>query len=306
MSRSCQSATFSSAGTTWLRTSRARPHRFSLIHGIALVRHRRAALLAARERLGGLADLGALQMADLGREALDAAGDDRERGEERGVAVARDHLGRDRLRREAEPRGDLGLDRRVDVGEGADRARDRAGRDLGARRLQAPPVARELGVEARELEAEGDRLGVHAVRAADAGRVLVLERAPAQRREQLVEAGQQQVGGLGELAGEGGVEQVGRGHAEMQIARLGADHLLDVGQERDHVVARDRLDLLDPRGIDDRRAAVARPRPGTAAAAACRHLAELGHRLERAELDLEPEPEPVLRRPDARPSAGAE
>ena len=280
MSRSCQSATFSSAGTTWLRTSRARPHRFSLIHGLRLCGIAELPFWPRRERLGGLADLAALQMPDLGREALDAARDQRERGEERGVAVARDHLGRDRLRRAARaaprprPRPpDRSLAKVPTAPEIAQVA-------ISARAVSQPaPVARELGVEAGELEAEGGGLGVHAVRAADAGRVLVLEGAAAQRGEQLVEIGEQAVGGLGQLAGEGGVEQVRGGHAEVQVARLGADHLLEVGQERDHVVARGGLDRLDPRGIDDRLDPRARPRCARPPPRPLRHLAEPGHRL---------------------------
>ena len=83
----------------------------------------------------------------------------------------------------------------------------------------------------------------------------------------------------------------------MQMARLGADHLLDVGQERDHVVARGRFDRRDPLGIDDRFDA-ALGRGADRRGGRLRHLAMPGHCLERCELDLEPEPQPVLRRPD--------
>ncbi len=69
------------------------------------------------------------------------------------------------------------LDRGVDIGEGADGAGDGAGGDLGAGVDQARAAAVELGIEPRELEAEGGRLGMDAVAAADADRVLVLERA---------------------------------------------------------------------------------------------------------------------------------
>ena len=69
-------------------------------------------------------------------EAIDA-----ERGEIHRVAVARDHLGRDRLGRQPHRFGDMLLDARIDIGEGADRAGDGAGRDLLARRDQ-PLAAR--------------------------------------------------------------------------------------------------------------------------------------------------------------------
>ena len=45
------------------------------------------------------------------------------------------------------------------------------------------------------------------------------------------------------------VEHVGRRHAQVQPARRLAGQLLDVGQERDHVVARALLVLQDARGI---------------------------------------------------------
>ncbi len=90
----------------------------------------------------------------------------------------------------------MGLDARIDVGEGADGAGDGAGGDLRARRLQPRLRAREGGVVAGELEAEGGRLGMDAVAAADGRRELVLEGAPLQGGEQAVEILQQNVRGL--------------------------------------------------------------------------------------------------------------
>ncbi len=60
-------------------------------------------------------------------------------------------------------------------------------------------VARHLGVEAGEGQAHRGRLGMDAVAAADAERVLVLERAGLQRGQHPVETGQQQVRGAHEL-----------------------------------------------------------------------------------------------------------
>ena len=90
---------------------------------VPLVRHRRRALLALAERLLNLAHLGAGEVADLGREPVERRGDERERGEELGVPVARDDLRRDRLRLEAEPLAGDPLELRI-----GDRVRpDRAG-----------------------------------------------------------------------------------------------------------------------------------------------------------------------------------
>ncbi len=64
------------------------------------------------------------------------------------VAVARDHLRRDRLGHEAHGFCDMRFDARIDLRKGADGAGDGAGRDFLARRDQAPlgaPGYRECG-----------------------------------------------------------------------------------------------------------------------------------------------------------------
>ena len=112
----------------------------SQVIGIALVRHRRGALLAARERLGRLAHLAALQVAHLGREAVERAAEDRERRQQLGVAVARDDLRGDVLARQAELGEHEILDARVDVAVGADGARELAHGDAGEGALDALAV----------------------------------------------------------------------------------------------------------------------------------------------------------------------
>ena len=62
---------------------------------VALVGHGAAALLAGVEELLGFAHFAALEVADFGGQALDAAGDDGQGAEEGGVAVAGDDLGGD-------------------------------------------------------------------------------------------------------------------------------------------------------------------------------------------------------------------
>ena len=151
-------------------------------HRVPLVRHRGGALLPGGEMLFGLEQLGALQMPDLGGKPLDRARHHGERGEIGGVAVARDHLRRDRLRLEPELLRHIGFDARIDMGEGADRAGDGAGRDLLARDDEPGPAAGELGIGVSELEPEGGRLGMDAVAAADGDGVLELEGALLQRR----------------------------------------------------------------------------------------------------------------------------
>ena len=113
------------------------PAQLLALHRVALVGHRARALLARAERLLDLAHLGALQVTDLERERLDARSDRRARVEQLGMAVARDHLRRGN-RREPERRADEVLDRGIDVGVRADRARQLPDRD----RVHGPATSR--------------------------------------------------------------------------------------------------------------------------------------------------------------------
>ena len=89
---------------------------------VALVRHRRRALLPLVERLLDLADLGLLQAADLEGELLERGGGDGERRHQLGVAVALDDLRRHGRRR----RGRASRRRRArSTGRGARRCRRR-------------------------------------------------------------------------------------------------------------------------------------------------------------------------------------
>ncbi len=107
--------------------------------------------MAGMEKFLGFADFGALQMAHFGRQALDRAGDDAQRREIGGVAVARDDLSGDGFSGEAEFFGDIGFDARVDMGERADGAGNGAGGDFGAGGQQARLVAGEFGVVTGEF-----------------------------------------------------------------------------------------------------------------------------------------------------------
>ena len=71
MSRSCHSATFSSAAMALPRSSRARPQICSHPIGLRLCGIARRALLPLRERLLDFADLRLLQAANLERELLE-------------------------------------------------------------------------------------------------------------------------------------------------------------------------------------------------------------------------------------------
>jgi hypothetical protein len=90
-------------------------------------------------------------MADLGGESFHRRRDHAEGGKIHRVAVARDHLGRDRLRHESHRLGDVLFHARVDLREGADGARDRAGRDIFSRDEETLAGAAEFGVSVSEF-----------------------------------------------------------------------------------------------------------------------------------------------------------
>jgi hypothetical protein len=91
-----------------------------------------------------------------------------------------------------------------------------------------------------------------------------------------------------------GVEHVGRGHALMHEARFGADDLGEMGQEGDDVVLGLALDLVDAVDVEGHVLALGPDR----LCGLLRDDAELGQRVAGVRLDLEPDAEAGLGRPD--------
>ena len=178
------------------------------LDGVALVRHRRGPLLSGAEGLLGLAHLGALQVAKLGRQPLEAGAGERDRAEQLRVAVARDDLCGDVLAREPQAREHAQLEVGTRGRVGADGAGDRADVRLVEGELQALGVAVRLECEAGELDAERGRLGVDAVGAPDAQRERVLARARSERGDELARAGDENLAGRPQLQREAGVDDV--------------------------------------------------------------------------------------------------
>ena len=190
--------------------------------------------------------------------------------------------------------GDVRLHLGIDLRERADRPGNGAGRDLRARADEPFLGAEEFRIGIGELDAERRRLGMNAVGTPDRRRELVLEGTPAQRREQLVDIGDQQIGGAHQLHVEAGVEHVGGGHALMDEARLGAHDLGEVGEKGDHVVLDLALDRIDPRNVEGGVLALVPDFLG----GGLRNDPELGERVGRMRLDLEPDAVAHLRVPD--------
>ena len=125
-------------------------------------------------------------------------------------------------------------------------------------------------------------------------RVLVLEGASLQHLQKRVDIVDEQIGRALQLHVEAGVEHIGRGHALMHEARFRADDLGQMRQEGDDVVPGLALDLVDARHVEDGVAALLPDLGG----GLLRHEADLRHGIERVRLDLEPDAQARLRRPD--------
>ena len=111
MSRSCQSATFSSAATALPADDPREPAEPFASDRIALVRHGGAPFLARAEKFLHLQHLGPLQMTKLRRPTIDARGDEREGRAKFCVTIALNDLSGDRRRLQPELFADITLDR---------------------------------------------------------------------------------------------------------------------------------------------------------------------------------------------------
>ncbi len=153
-------------------------------------------------------------------------------------------------------------------------------------------VAVGLEGEAGEPQAEGRRLGVDAVGAADAERVAVLQRPLDQGVAVGAGAGDDDLAGPAQLQRQRRVEHVGGGEAVMDPAPVLADRAGDDVDEGGDVMVGHPLPLVDR--LDRERGPSAR----AASAASPGNDALLGPRLGRRQLDLQPALHLRLRRPD--------
>ena len=237
MSRSCQSATFSRP-TTRVAAHDARQPADPLGHDrVALVRHRRRALLAAAERLLDLAHLGAREVADLEREALER----RRRAARARSAARRGGRAGGSASSSAPARARAARRRSRSTSGSAAAYVPTAPESLPTRipssaRATPDAVALELERPAGELEPERRRLGVDAVRAADGERVAVLLGARGDGGERALEPVQDQRARVAELQRERRVDDVGRRQAVVEPAALLAELLGDGVDEGGDVV----------------------------------------------------------------------
>ena len=259
---------------------------------IALVRHRRGALLPLRERLLDLPHLGAREVPDLQGEAIERRREDRERREQLGVPVALQDLGRGRGRLQPEgfAREPLDLRRRGRVRP--DRARQLADAHSRERAVEPCSIAIELEHPAEKLEPERRRLRVHAMRAPDGhGRTVLFGARENRGRRPIDAVANQRAAGL-DRQRERGVEDVGRGEPEVEPAPVGPEVGGDGIDERGDIVIRRPLELRDARRARNARSL------SDAARARRRNSANLGPGIESRELDSKPVLELRLLGPD--------
>ena len=214
---------------------------------VPLVRHRRRALLAAAERLLHLADLGAREVPDLERERVERGGDDRERRQQLGVAVALEDLRRGRRGLEPEPLAGEPLELGIGRGVGADGARELADahpleRARDAARGRAPARTPSRRASARTSSAR------HGRRACGRSAASRGAPRPARRRPRRRGRGPARISApaCAHLQRERRVDDVGGGEAVVEPAALLAELLGDGVDEGGGVVVQRRLELGDP------------------------------------------------------------
>jgi hypothetical protein len=190
-----------------------------------------------------------LQVPDLRREPLQAAAEDRDGGQQRGVPIALDDLGARGVDRQAELAHDLDLDLGLEVAVRPHRTGELPGRNLVDRPRQAAAAAVDLERPARELQPERRRLGVHRVGPTHHQRVRLGAGARDEHLHQLIGVTQQQLAGGAELQGERRVDHVRRREAVVEEPALRPDRFDDLGDEGDDVVIGGPLELLDPRHV---------------------------------------------------------
>ena len=177
-------------------------------HRVPLVGHRRRPFLPLAEEFLRFENLGPLQMADFDGELFDGRGDNGQGGEELGMPVALHHLGRAGGRPQSRLFTDEFFDERVDIGEGANCARDLAIGDGLAGCLHPASVTLHLIVPQRHLQTEGDGLRMDAVGAADHRREPMLVRPFLDHRHQPVDIIDDHVGCFSQQHGKGGIENI--------------------------------------------------------------------------------------------------
>ena len=220
--------------------------------GVALVGHRGGSFLTLSEGLLGLAEFRTLPVAHFDGHLLHGGGDERESAHIVGVAVALQHLRGDTGGMDAELLADVVLHERWGVGEVAYSAADLAALHIGGGHLETLDVAAHLLEPQCPLQSEGGDVGVYAVRAPDARRVLELVSAFLENLDEPLEILAQYVVGLLDEVSVGGIDHIGGGEPVVYPLLLVAETLAHGAGERHDVVAGLLLDFVYALHVESR------------------------------------------------------
>ena len=207
--------------------------------------HGGAPFLALGKGFFYLQHLGTLEMAEFGGPAINATADKGERAHEFRMAVALDDLGGDRGWLETELFADEGLDLRIEMGIGADGTAQHPVGNAFAGLLQPLNGAAKFVIHDAELEAEGDRLRMDAVAAANHRSEFMLLGTLCDGFAKFDQILQQDVGRFNHLHCKGGIEQVGGGQAAMNPTCRLSDMGGNLFEESDDIVIRPLFNLAN-------------------------------------------------------------
>ena len=195
---------------------------------------------------------GALEVAQFGTQALDAAAGKGEGGEIMSVAVALDNLGGNGVRFQAEEFTGPAFDIRGEEGVGAHRAGNFGHADIFHRSGETIPMALEFGVEARELEGVGRGFGVNAVGTPHADQPLVREAEFFERVKHQIEIVKQQLARANQQQRARAVHNVRGGAAEVDKTGCRPDFFFQRGKKGDDVVAGGCFDFFNAFHVNGR------------------------------------------------------
>src|SRR5882724_8117441 len=179
-----------------------------------------------------------------------------------------------------------------DLRESPDRPRNLTDTNILDCFLKPGEMARHFLIPESELQAEGDRLGVYAMGAADHDRPLVFVRLTAQHPHQILDVPLEDCRRFFELNRQRRIHDVGRGHAHVKIAGIVADRFRHRAQECDDFVFDLAFDLADALYIEARFLTDARYR-------GFRDFTEPREAFRGEDFDIEPLLKAIFFRPDA-------
>src|SRR5437773_9768329 len=213
---------------------------------IPLVRHCRRAFLVFAEEFFRFADFGALKVANLSSNLVEARSDHSQSCKIRRMTIPLDHLRRNCGSFQSQARADFFFQLRAEVGKGADRPGELSYTHVVRRVLKTRDIALRFGIPVGQLDSKSNRLGVHTVGAADHGRVFEFPGTAFQDLGELLKTRADDFRSLTNEQSLSGITNVVGGQSVMEPARSRAHDLTDSRRKADNIMAHFGFDLIDP------------------------------------------------------------